>query len=153
MPASSNTATSFDPGSDSGVRVSREAQQHEAPSSPLIESRFATAADIIEYYGAPQRGTMRAFVILLDGKPAGFIGLLREGGIGKYFTEYKPELQPYLKSITIMRALCKALDWCRAYRGPVIAIATTAESCYTMNRLGFEHMEGVYYGWFDKWHS
>ncbi|NOR35863.1 MAG: hypothetical protein GQ577_03865 [Woeseiaceae bacterium] len=106
----------------------------------------------MEYYGAPQRGTMRAFVILLDGKPAGFIGLLREGGIGKYFTEYKPELQPYLKSITIMRALCKALDWCRAYRGPVVAIATTAESCYTMNRLGFEHMEGVYYGWFDKWH-
>lgn len=118
----------------------------------MIESRFATAADIIEYYGSPIPGTVRAFVILLDGKPAGFIGLVREGGIGKFFTEYKPELQPYLKSITIMRSLRRALDWCRDYRGPVVAIATTAESCYTMNRLGFEHMEGVYYGWFDKWH-
>ncbi len=149
MPASSNTATSNDLGSDSGVRVSRKAQQQEAP---LIESRFATAADIIKYYGEPHRGTMRAFVILLDGKPAGLIGIVREGGIGKFFTEYKPELQPYVKSITIMRALRRSLDWCRAYRGPVIAVAATVESCITMNRLGFEHMDGVYYGWFDKWH-
>lgn len=95
---------------------------------------------------------MKAFVILLDGKPAGFIGLVREGGIGKYYTEYRDELQPYLKSITIMRALVASLDWCRAYRGPVIAIATTAQSCMTMTRLGFEHIEGTYYGWFDKWH-
>lgn len=95
---------------------------------------------------------MRAYSVQMDGKTVGIIGLVREGGIGKFFTEYKPELEPYLKSITIMRSLRGALDWCRAYRGPVIAIATTAQSCVTMNRLGFEHMEGVYYGWFDKWH-
>ena len=81
------------------------------------------------------------------------LGLVRENGVGKFFTDHKPELHPYLKSITIMRSLLKALDWCREYRGPVIAIASTAQSCITMNRLGFEHMEGVYYGWFDKWHN
>jgi len=150
MPASS-IATACDYfGSDSGVRVSREEDQLE--KTPLIESRLATAEDIIEYYGEPMRGTVRAFVILLDGKIAGIGGIVREAGVGKFFTEHKPELEPYLKSITIMRALHRSLDWCRAYRGPVITIATSVQSCITMNRLGFEHMDGVYYGWFDKWH-
>ncbi len=98
------------------------------------------------------RNTVKAFVILMDGVPHGFIGIVREAGVGKYFTDNSDELQPYLKSITIMRALKASLDWCRAYRGPVIAIATTAQSCITMQRLGFEHLQGSYYGWFDKWH-
>ncbi len=98
------------------------------------------------------RGTLRAFVILMDGEVAGFIGLVREGSIGKFFTEYKPELEPHLNSITIMRAIRASMDWCRAYRGPVIAVAETAKGCYILNRLGFEHLEGVNYGWFDKWH-
>jgi hypothetical protein len=98
------------------------------------------------------RGTLKAFVITMDGVPHGFIGIVRENGIGKFFTDNSDELQPYLKSITIMRALKASLDWCREYRGPVIAIATTAQSCMTMQRLGFEHLQGTYYGWFDKWH-
>lgn len=97
-------------------------------------------------------GTLKAYALLLDGEVHGFIGIVRENGVGKFFTEHTDELQPYIKSITIMRALKKSLDWCREYRGPVIAIATTVQSCITMNRLGFEHLEGVYYGWFDKWH-
>ena len=98
------------------------------------------------------RGTVRAFAVTMDGAPQGFIGIVRENGIGKYFTDYSDKLQPHLKSITIMRALKKSLDWCREYRGPVIAIAETAQGCMTLNRLGFEHLEGNYYGWFDKWH-
>lgn len=98
------------------------------------------------------RGTVKAYAVTMDGVVHGFIGIIRENGIGKFFTENSAELQPYLKSITIMRALKSSLDWCRAYRGPVVAIAETVEGCITMNRLGFEHMDGVYYGWFDKWH-
>jgi len=97
--------------------------------------------------------TVRAYVLLLDDVPHGFIGIVRENGVGKFFTDHSDKLTPYLKSITIMRALKKSLDWCREYRGPVVAIATTTQSCVTMNRLGFEHLQGVYYGWFDKWHK
>ena len=89
----------------------------------------------------------------MDGVPHGFIGLAREGAIGKFFTDNSPELQPHLNCITIMRALRASLDWCRAYRGPVVTIATTVDGIITMQRLGFEHITGNYYGWFDKWHS
>jgi hypothetical protein len=99
------------------------------------------------------RSTVRAYAITMDGEIAGLIGLMREGGIGKFFTEYKPELQPYLNSITIGRTLKRCMNWCRAYRGPVISIAETVEGCMALNRLGFEHIDSVYYGWFDKWHK
>lgn len=95
---------------------------------------------------------MRAFAITMDGELAGIIGVVRDREVGKFFTEYKPELEPYLNSITIGRALHRAMDWCRAYRGPMVSIAESVEGCIALNRLGFEHMEGVYYGWFDKWH-
>ena len=101
----------------------------------------------------PSPGTLRAYVIEWDGQIHCVAGVVREGGIGKFFSDNTPELQPYLKSITIMRALVAATDFCRTYRGPVIAVASTVESCFTLPRLGFEHMHGVYYGWFDKWHN
>jgi hypothetical protein len=148
MPAINSTAASDDSGSDSGIRERRRAKQ----PAPQIKYRHATDADIIAFYGRPLRGTLKAYAILLDDVPQGFIGIVRENGVGKFFTEYRDELQPYLKSITIMRALKKSLDWCREYRGPVVAIAETAQGCATMNRLGFEHLDGAYYGWFDKWH-
>jgi len=28
---------------------------------------------------------VKAYVVTMDGKPAGFIGIVREGGIGKFF--------------------------------------------------------------------
>jgi len=87
----------------------------------------------------------------MDDVPHGFIGIIRENGIGKFFTENTDELRPYLNSITITRALYASRDWCRSYKGPVVSIAETVEGCIALNRMGFEHLEGVYYGWFDKW--
>jgi hypothetical protein len=95
------------------------------------------------------RDTMRALVCELDGRPVGIIGVVREGPIGKFFADYKPELQPYLKSITIMRAVKDSLRFCDMYQGPVIAIAEHGEGCRILNRLGFDHLEGAYYGWLN----
>jgi hypothetical protein len=83
----------------------------------------------------------------LDGQVAGIIGVSRENNIGKFFADFKPELEPHLKSLTIMRAIKRALDFCDDYQGPVIAIAEHGEGCRILHRLGFDHLEGAYYGW------
>lgn len=92
---------------------------------------------------------MRALTAVLDGKPAGIIGVVREGNIGKFFADFGPELQPHLKSITIMRAIKASLRFCDQYQGPVISIADDGEGCRILHRLGFEHLQGAYYAWLN----
>ncbi len=83
----------------------------------------------------------------MDGEIVGVIGVVREQRWGKFFSDFKPELQPHLQSITIMRGIKQALTFCDDYRGPVLAVAEDAESCRIMHRLGFTHLEGAWYGW------
>ncbi len=91
--------------------------------------------------------TVRATVAELDGQVAGIIGISRENGVGKFFADFKPELQPHLKSVTIMRGVKAALRFCDEYKGPVIAVAEHAEGCRILHRLGFDHLQGAYYAW------
>lgn len=90
---------------------------------------------------------MRANVAVMDGEVMGVIGISRHPEIGVFFSEFKPALQPYLKSITIMRAIKDALTMVREYRGPVLTIADDAESCRILHRLGFTHLHGAWHGW------
>ena len=90
---------------------------------------------------------MRADVAEMDGEIVGVIGISRDREHGLFFSDFKPSLQPHLKSITIMRAIKRALRFCEQYRGPVLAVAEDAESCRIMHRLGFTHLHGVWYGW------
>ena len=83
----------------------------------------------------------------MGGCVVGIIGIVREQGYGKMFVDIKPELQPYLQSITIMRAVKQAMRFADEYRGPIIAVAEDAESCRIMNRLGWTHLQGALYGW------
>ena len=83
----------------------------------------------------------------MDGEPVGVVGVIRERYFGKFFSDFKPELQPHLRSITIMRAINGALDYADRYRGPVIAVAKDAEGCRILFRLGFTHLQGALYGW------
>jgi hypothetical protein len=85
----------------------------------------------------------------MDGKVVGIIGVSRENGVGKFFADFKPELKPYLRSVTIMRGIKASLRICDEYRGPVVAIAEHGEGCRILHRLGFEHLEGAYYGWLN----
>ena len=86
-------------------------------------------------------------VAKLDGRVVGALGVVREHGYGKYFCDFTDELRPYLKSMTIMRGIKASLRFCDEYRGPMIAVAEHAEGCRILNRLGFEHLQGVYYAW------
>lgn len=79
----------------------------------------------------------------------GIIGVAREKYFGKFFADYKPELQPYLRSITIMRAVKDSLQFADRYKGPVVAVAEHAEGCRILNRLGFTHLQGALYGWLN----
>ncbi len=110
-------------------------------------TRFATSEDVIEYFGGRQAGTMRALVAVQDGSITGFIGIVREGPIGKYFCDISPELEPHLRSMAVLRAIKWSIDLVKNYKGPVIAVAEHVEGCRILNRLGFTHLAGVYYAW------
>ena len=112
-----------------------------------VRTRVASAEDIERFYGTKPRATLRALVAEMEGKIVGVIGVSREGDVGKFFSDFSPELEPYVRSITIMRAVKESLNLVRQYRGPVVAIAEHGESCRILNRLGFTHLEGAYYIW------
>jgi hypothetical protein len=131
----------YDSGSDCEYAVGRENDK------PQITTRFATSDDVLEYWGKPHPGTLRAIVAVQDGKVTGIIGVVREGPVGKYFCDIKPELEPYLTSMPIMRAIKQSMKFVEAYRGPLISVAEHAEGCRILNRLGFTHLDGALYGW------
>jgi len=83
----------------------------------------------------------------MDGRCVGLVGIARDKEWGLYFSDYSEELKPYLKSITILRVIKASLDYCRQYRGPVLSIATDADACVLLHRLGFSHLYGAWYGW------
>jgi hypothetical protein len=147
MLASSSAEARDDFGSDSGDPVGRENPIRSPQHATAILTRTATAEDIKAYFGAPQRGTMRAIAVEMDGEVAAIVGVVREGPVGKYFTDISPELQPHLRSITILRAIKASMELVKQYRGPVLAIAESVEGCMTLNRLGFTHLDGAYYQW------
>lgn len=92
---------------------------------------------------------MKAYVAEIDGELVGMIGVVRERDYGKFFCDIRPKLQPYLRSITIMRAVKAAHRFCDEYQGPIIAVAEDAEGCRILNRLGWTHLEGALYGWLN----
>ena len=143
MFAGTGTETLHTAGSDSRNRVGFESIK------PTLEVRLATSQDIEDYYGEPPKGTLRAYVALLDGQVAGFIGIVREQAVGKLFCDFKPELQPYLQSITIMRAVKASMKFAEQYKGPIVAIAEHAEGCRILHRLGWTHLKGDLYGWLN----
>ena len=122
----------YDPGSDSEGRV-------------IVKT--ATWADLKEFYPDMRLGTMRALVATLDGKVAGVVGVIRDGDHGRYFSEFHEELQPHLKSMVIMRAIKKSMEWVKAYKGPVLAVAQHDEGARLMTRLGFTRIDGEVFQW------
>ena len=128
-------------GRECGDRVGR------ADPAPVIICRPATSGDLRAYFDGVPHGTMRAIVAELDGELVGIIGVVREGGWGKYFADFKESLEPHLRSITIMRAVKESLAFVRGYRGPVIAVAEHVEGTRLLTRLGFTHLQGDLFGW------
>lgn len=114
-----------------------------------IGVRLATAEDIQRYYGEPQRMTLQALVITLNGVPSGIVGLARQGTVSRFFSEFREELRPHLSGIRIMRAVRSAMDWVRQSRTQVYALAQCDEpdAHRILARLGFQRATDEVYLW------
>jgi len=90
---------------------------------------------------------VRAFVVTLDGKPVGIGGVSREGGINRAWSEYKPELEPYLKSLTVLRAIKATQRLLMEYPSVVFAEAKHDKGAELMKRMGFTEVNEGFFAW------
>ena len=105
----------------------------------MIGWRYASAEDVDRYYGERPATTLKAVVILLDGEPVGIAGLSRERDRMRAFSEFKPELEPHLKSMTVLRAV-KAVQR-MIHESPLPVIVQDSENPALMERLGFTEVQ------------
>jgi len=92
--------------------------------------------------------SVRAYVVLLNGRVEGVVGVARGNSIhGTFFSDHSKRLQPYLQSVAVMRAVKKSLRFCDEYAGPVMSQATTVEGCKLLAKLGFAHVQEGWYIW------
>jgi hypothetical protein len=109
----------------------------------MISWRYATAADVDRYYGERPEQTIRAIAVLMDDEPVGMLGLEHAGDRFIAFSEFKPELEPLLKSIPVMRAVKAAQRMFQEAPLPVIVVNTSNPPL--LERLGFvEIQKGVH---------
>lgn len=104
-------------------------------------------------YGEGYPFTVRANVGLMDGKVVAICGVAKHPEWGLFFTDYKEECKPYLSSVTMWRGIKDAMRYVESYAGPLISQASHVEGCMWLNRLGFEHLHGAWYGWLKQSHS
>ena len=114
----------------------------------MITYQYATASDIDAYYGERPRPTMRAIAISLNGVPAAIIGLYFAGDRLMAFSEFKPELEPHLKSMTVLRAIKAAQRMFEQSKRPVYAVGD--ECSRILDRLGFKHIDDGVYRWLGE---
>lgn len=111
----------------------------------MITWRFARGADVDEYYGERPELTLRAITIFMDEKPMGIIGVAMNDTQALAFSDYKPELQPHLRSMPVLRAIKAAQLLFENTRVPLYAQRTTDNAL--LSRLGFAHAGGEVYRW------
>jgi hypothetical protein len=124
---------------------------------PILEARPATAADIEEWYEGPSPGTVRAVVVVLDGRVAGIAGLvlpgLRGGRLAEAFSEMKPELAPHMRHPVVQWAISRVMWMVRRSKYSVIAVADrrieTAEPL--LQRLGAVRVGSIPDGEVYQW--
>jgi hypothetical protein len=109
------------------------------PDEKRLTFRYATAADVDRYYDERPEQTIRAIVILLNDEPVGIVGLAYEGDRYTLFSEYKPALEPHLKSMTVLRAVHAAHRMVRAANLPVLVVNTSNPAL--LERMGFREIE------------
>jgi hypothetical protein len=122
-----------------------------------LTARQATRADIEDWYEGPSPGTVKAYVVLLDGRVAGIAGLvlpgLRGGKIAEAFSDMAAELAPYLRHPVVQAAIGRVIRLIRKSKFTVIAVADpnipTSETL--LQRLGAERVgrisDGEVYQW------
>lgn len=113
----------------------------------MIRHRFATAADLDKFYDERPEQTVRAIVIEMDDEPVAIIGIARHRDRFQAFSEYKPALEPHLKSMPVLRAIKAGQQLIKEAPLPVIAIEEGKPGF--LSRLGFNEVSPGVYLWAD----
>jgi hypothetical protein len=108
---------------------------------------LASQADVVEFYGRLPAETLRVIAVRLGGRTVGLIGIARNAMFRRFFSEYKPELEPLIKSMTVLRAIKAAMQIVRQQRGTIWSVAEHEKGAQVLERLGFEQFEGEVYAW------
>lgn len=111
----------------------------------MIHWRFARGADIDQFYGERPDITMKAVTICMDEEPVAIIGVAMFERHACAFSDYRPALEPHLRSIPVMRALKAAQRLFAQTRTPLYAQRTTDNEL--LSRLGFVPEDGEVYRW------
>lgn len=110
----------------------------------MVEIRPATQEDAESYFGSVQN-SMRALVVVADGKPIGMAGIVYTSGGMMAFSDAKPEASKY--PVTIMKCARRLMQWVRESSVPVYAMCGNDQTAPSFLRhLGFAETEkqGVY---------
>ncbi len=133
MPASSIATTVHD---SRGNRRARDELKGR------LRFRPASHADIHAFYGSIPAETLKVIAITLDERVAAVIGLARSAYSMRFFSEHKPELVPYLSTVTVWRAVLAALRFVDECPSTVYVVSDDERM---MRRLGFEQVtDGVW---------
>lgn len=114
-----------------------------------MTSRLASGEDVDRFYGARPAQTLQAVVILMGGEVRGILGVARHEDHAQFFSEFREELRPHLRTLPVMRAIKRAQAMVAASRLPVYARAEDTEPDATriLTRLGFVHHDGDTFRW------
>lgn len=113
--------------------------------------RPATLDDVRQYY--PDVGaSFRAWVAEIDGVVDGIVGVVMTRPVACLISCVGERLRPLLKTLSVLRAIKRVHDLCRAYHGRIIAVQDKNEpqSPAILARLGFYPI-GLIDG--DLWHE
>lgn len=105
----------------------------------------ASATDIDAFYGERPRQTMKAVVVKKGERPMAIIGMVMDKQIMRAFSESVPELDPHLRSMTVLRALKAAQKMFSESARPVFAVRGSDSGI--LERLGFVPVDGDLYRW------
>ncbi len=107
----------------------------------------AAANDIDQFYGERPGPTMKAIAIKRGEQPVAIIGMFMDGQRMRAFSEYVPEFEPRLKSMTVLRAIKAAQRMFNESPRPVIAVKGSDSGI--LERVGFVPVTDEVF----KWHG
>jgi len=99
----------------------------------------ADAAALRAFYGRVPAETTRSVVVRLYGEPVAVVGAAIDGGFATLFSDTKPELEPFLRSMTVLRAIRAGIDMAKATGLPVLAWVCKEPGARILAREGFTH--------------
>ena len=105
----------------------------------------ATANDIDRFYGERPSPTMKAIAIRRGDQPVAIIGMFMDGQRMRAFSEYIPEFEPHLRSMTVLRAIKAAQRMFDESPRPVIAVKGSDSGI--LERIGFVPVADEVYKW------